>query len=296
MVLIVFVSFNMGPSAIIAWGILTLIWDVMCHFVEAISNAGKIRILHHLQGNGEPNEESLSYILAKQVAYKSLSLVLIMSIFIASILLVIGEPILPFLIPNDATLQDMIYLCLPLVGIGYVSYAIRMSCSMVLITQGRYQIAQLAMFISILFVTIPLSLVTILVLKWNLLGPVASLVVGYTLSGAILMGYVISSDWKALSEKMMLEDQYEEVGSCGNEKNNNMDDNNKSEEKEEEVKVQNEDTASSIGDGENLIIPQLPTQPEHIAAYRSTVIADDSKSSPNTILKRIYASPDTMWF
>jgi hypothetical protein len=100
-------------------------------------------------------------------------------------------------------LQYMLFNALPLVGISQIGLATSTICWAVMGAQGRFQLATGIAIIGSWIVTIPLAIVSIHILGWNLQGPVAALVIGYTVSGAIQIAFVWTSDWQKLSDQVV---------------------------------------------------------------------------------------------
>lgn len=69
--------------------------------------------------------------------------------------------------------------------------------------QGRVRLATCVEFISSWFVAIPLSVISLHVLNFNLVGFAASLVFGYTVGGIVLGFIILRSDWRALSQTVI---------------------------------------------------------------------------------------------
>ena len=178
----------------------------ICTYTEAIADAAEVRVGHYM-GSGQPEK-------AKSSAYKAKLLAFLSSSIVAAFIWIFGKSIAKFITP-DPTLQDMIHMVIPLLFVSQVGLATATVCWAILGAQGRYRLATTITFVGTWFVTIPLSVISILVLNWNLLGPVASLVIGYTVSGATLIGYFLTSDWKYLSEQVVQQHEIEMAeGNC----------------------------------------------------------------------------------
>jgi Na+-driven multidrug efflux pump len=139
---------------------------------------------------------------AKRAGFKAIFLAFTISIFVASFLYMLATPIVRLVTP-DVTLQYMLFNALPLVGISQIGLATSTICWAVMGAQGRYQLATGIAIIGSWIVTIPLAILSIRTLKWNLQGPVAALVIGYTVSGAIQIAFVWTSDWQKLSDQVV---------------------------------------------------------------------------------------------
>jgi Na+-driven multidrug efflux pump len=139
---------------------------------------------------------------AQRAGFKTIFFALFIAIFVTSFLYMFAKPIVQMVTP-DPTLQLMLLNSIPLVGISQIGLATSTVCWAVLGAQGRYRLATGIALIGSWLVTIPLSILSVNVLGWNLQGPVAALVIGYTVSGAIQISMVLSSDWEKLSDQVV---------------------------------------------------------------------------------------------
>ena len=193
-VITILVSF-MGPAEVAAWNLMGYIWEVFEGITEAISEAGEVRVGYHM-GGSRPQR-------AKYAAYNAIFMAVIVSIVVASLLIIIGGTSLLEMISPDPLIQGMIYEALPLISLSQIGLSMATVCWAIMGAQGRYRLATAIYFLGSWFITIPLATASIRVLNWNLLGAIASLVVGYTISGAIQIAFVLSSDWATLSNNIV---------------------------------------------------------------------------------------------
>jgi Na+-driven multidrug efflux pump len=111
------------------------------------------------------------------------------------------------LVTPDPTLQRMIYNVMPLIGLSQMALVISTTCWTILGAQGRYRVATKLGFCGSWLVTIPCAAVSVFYLNLNIQGPVASIVVGSTMSGTAIMGFVLTSDWKRLSDQIIADSE-----------------------------------------------------------------------------------------
>jgi hypothetical protein len=78
--------------------------------------------------------------------------------------------------------------------------------------QGRYRLATGIEMVASWIIVLPMSAILIYIFNYNLLGPVAAVVIGYSISGAANVYVVLRSDWEKLSEVVIerMEEEEEE--------------------------------------------------------------------------------------
>jgi MatE len=162
--------------------------------VDAVSDASEVRVAF-LLGSGQPDRARLS-------AHKSIMISIYVSLYTTSGLFICGED-MPTWLTNDATLQQLLRDLLPLFGFGNAAMTIGTMSWTLLGAQGRYRLATVVVCISSWCITLPLAAVSSIVLKLNLQGQTAAMFIGYMLSGAVHAYYLFRSDWIALSQAVM---------------------------------------------------------------------------------------------
>ncbi len=184
----------LGTAEVAAWGILGALWEALEVVTTAIGNAAEVRV-SYLLGAGRPREALLS-------AYKSLYLGMFATLMITSCLFIAGDQI-PTWMTTDKTLQHMISDLMPLFGIGNISMAIGSMSWTLVGAQGRYRLSTAVGFTGSWLVTIPLSAIFSIVLKFDLQGQTAAIVFGYMVSGTITSFILMQSNWEKLSKKVI---------------------------------------------------------------------------------------------
>lgn len=124
------------------------------------------------------------------------------SLFITSALFCAGED-LPVWLTNDPALQHLLKDLLPMFGLGNAIMTFSTMSWTLLGSQGRYRLATIVVFITSWFITLPLAAVLTIHYRIDLEGQTAAMVVGYMLSGAIHSYFLFRSDWIALSEQVV---------------------------------------------------------------------------------------------
>lgn len=140
--------------------------------------------------------------MARISAYKSILLGVVASCFFTSILFIVGEDMAVWLTP-DPTLQHMIADLLPLLGIGNIALTAGTVAWALVGSQGRYRLATLVAFTFSWGVTMPVSAMFTFVANFNLQGITASVVIGYSVTGTVLIYILLRSDWERLSQCVM---------------------------------------------------------------------------------------------
>lgn len=185
---------SLGPAEVATWGILGSIWELFEAATSGLGASASIRVAFHL-GKGRPP-------LAKMSAYKSLFLCFALSLLSTSFFFILGEDITPWF-TKDPTLQEMLNNVLPMLGMGNVMMVFGMVSWSLVGSQGRYRLATTISVISSWFVTLPLATLFAIVLKLDLTGIVASLLIGYSTTGLILAVVLLQSDWAHLSKTIL---------------------------------------------------------------------------------------------
>jgi len=180
-----------GPAEVAAWGLVGTIWTVFETLTVGIGNGGEVRCAYHL-GAGNPG-------MAKLSAYKSVLIGVVASCFFTSILFMIGEDMAIWLSP-DPTLQHLIAELLPLLGIGNIALTAGTVSWALVGSQGRYRLATLVAFICSWGITMPLSAIFTFAMHIDLQGITSAVVIGYSVTGTVLLYILLRSDWERLSQ------------------------------------------------------------------------------------------------
>lgn len=167
-ILTIFASY-LGPSAVVAWGILGTLWDVFEQITEALGDAAEVRCAY-LLGAGFPER-------AQMTAYKTIFVGSLLSGLISSFIFTAGDYI-PLWLTNDEILQVAIESMMPFFALGIMALTLGNLCWTILGSQGRYRLATAAAFCGTCFVCIPLAAVFSIALDFDLSGQTAALVVG----------------------------------------------------------------------------------------------------------------------
>jgi hypothetical protein len=135
-------------------------------------------------------------------AYKGMYVGVIVSVFATALLFIIA-PYLPGWITPDPTLQRMIFDIIPLIGFGQISMSVGSVCWSIIGAQGRMRLATMVEIVTSWFLAIPISAVLIFVYNLNLLGICSALLISYSVGGVATGFIVMTSDWEALSKKVI---------------------------------------------------------------------------------------------
>jgi len=184
----------LGPAEVAAWSIIGTLWEAVESFTEAIGDASEVRCAF-LLGCGKPKHAQVS-------SYKSMLIASLGSFLVTSLVFIMGEDIATWL-TSDAVLQKLIADLLPLFGIGNITMTIGSVSWTLLGAQGRYRLATTVVFACSWMVTIPLAAVASVLLKLNLEGQTAAVVIGYMASGTVNAYFLLRSDWEELSRAII---------------------------------------------------------------------------------------------
>lgn len=182
-----------GPAEMAVWGLLGEIWSLAEQVGGAVTAASEVRVAKIL-GAGKPK-------LAKYSAEKSLCIGLIVSCIMAILVLSLQSSI-PVWLTNDETLQSLLSELLPLVCLGIAVLSVGSTSWSILCAQGRSHLATSVCAIGSVFISLPLAFVSTFGLNLNLEGLVASLIIGYSISGFLNSLFFMSSNWGKISQKM----------------------------------------------------------------------------------------------
>lgn len=108
----------------------------------------------------------------------------------------------PVLLTNDETLQSLLGYLFPLMCLGVAVLSVGSTSCSIFYAHGHSHLATLVCAFASLFVSLPLAFVSTLGLNLNLEGLVASLVIGYSLTGGYNSLFLISSNWNKISHRM----------------------------------------------------------------------------------------------
>jgi Na+-driven multidrug efflux pump len=262
----------LGTAEVAAWGILGALWEALEVVTTAIGNAAEVRV-GYLLGAGRPQEARLS-------AYKSLYFGMFATYLVTACLFIAGDDI-PTWMTNDKTLQHMISDLMPLFGIGNIALSIGSMSWTLVGAQGRYRLSTAVGFAGSWGFTIPLAAIVTIVLKIDLQGQTAAIVMGYMVSGTINSYLLITSNWESLSKRVIAYNAEHGIVESGSEDesssssgSNSSDDDDDEEEEEDEKDDDDNNSSSSSGDEK----VDSNSRPDPMAIYNSK---SNSTISPN---------------
>lgn len=192
-VLTIFCKF-LGPAEVAVWGILGTLWDVLENVTESVGDACEVRVAM-LLGAGQPE-------LARISCYKSMYLGFFVALVLSCFLFMLGDDI-PTWFTSDQKLQNMLSELIPLFGVGNIGLTIGSIAWTAVGAQGRYRLATAIGYGGSWFVTMPLAILSTLVIGFDLQGQTSALVLGYMVSGAVLTFLIFTSDWAQLSKQVI---------------------------------------------------------------------------------------------
>ena len=182
-----------GPAEMAVWGLLGEIWELAEGIAGSATDASEVRVAMIL-GSGQPK-------LAKYSAEKSLCIGVILS-WIMAVILLSMRSLIPKWLTKDETLQSMLTELLPLVCLGVIILSVGNTSWSILCAQGRSHLATAVTIVGSVFISLPFAFLSTFGLNLNLEGLVASLVIGYSISGFFNTLFLMSSNWERISRKM----------------------------------------------------------------------------------------------
>jgi MATE family multidrug resistance protein len=189
---------RLGPAEVAAWGVLGSIWYALECMTYAWGDAAEVRCAQ-LLGAGQADTARLS-------AHKALAMGTVGSV-VASVVVLAASEQIPQWITDDVVLQLMVQDLLPLVAFGNAALTLGSISFQLVGAQARYSLATAVQFVGSWVVTLPLAIVSTLVLRWNLQGLVAAVVLGYMVSGTLNFVIVCSTNWERRSFKIAAKSQ-----------------------------------------------------------------------------------------
>jgi multidrug resistance protein, MATE family len=191
-ILFLFAAFQ-GPAEVAVWGLMGNIWGLGEMVSQAVADASEVRVAK-LVGSHFPA-------LARYSSHKSLLLGVMLSVFMSALLLALHIQ-LPKWLTKDEVLQHMISNLLPLVCVGLCALTLGSTSWTIICAQGRARLATTVTLVGSMCISLPLAFVSTFALHWNLQGLLASVVVGYALSGIINSFIMVTSNWERISSKV----------------------------------------------------------------------------------------------
>lgn len=188
---ITFLASRLGPAEAVAWSFLGTVWETFEATTEGLGEAAAVRISLHL-GKGRPD-------LAQLSTSKCLLISVLLSFFITSILFMCGDNIAIWL-SKDVTLQNMLADLLPLVGLGNITLTFGMTAWHIIGAQGRYRLAMVIAMVCSWGITVPLAALSVKVMNLDLKALVGTVIIGYSITGAVMAFVLLRSDWARISQ------------------------------------------------------------------------------------------------
>jgi len=183
-----------GSEEVAAWGLLGYIWQLAEQVSVAIADNSEVRVAT-LLGCGCPAK-------ARYSSHKSLFLGIITSIVMSVIILAFQNQLPTWLTKNE-TLQRMLSELLPLFCVGLSALTLGSMSWTIICAQGRTRLATMVTFMGSALATLPFAVISTFVLNWNLEGLLASVVLGYALSGIVNSFIMVTSKWEKISGKVV---------------------------------------------------------------------------------------------
>jgi MatE len=187
---------QLGPAEVATWALMGSIWDILEASTEGISEAAAIRVAFHLSAS-QPA-------LAKKLSHKAMFWTVVQALILTSILLMVGRNLIVVL-TVDYTLQHLLDSLLGLVGLANLSMAFAQVCWSLIGAQGRFNLATLVMLVCRWLVTMPLALIFIFGMNFDLYTVAGALAVGSAISACVLAVVLFSSNWHEVAQQLFIQ-------------------------------------------------------------------------------------------
>jgi Na+-driven multidrug efflux pump len=184
----------LGPAELVSWILLGYVWYLIKYLVDGLADSAQLRCCHWLISN-QP-------LMAQTSSQKAHFLGLSLSVLLISVLFMTGKDLLEWM-TQDLVLQTMMIETLPLVGLGVVVETVSLVSLAVLgAQQDRVRLSHFVQFMGTWMVTLILSAVFCFVLRIDLQGLTAAVVLGLAISGAGQAYLLMKSDWINIAAMM----------------------------------------------------------------------------------------------
>ncbi|VEU45078.1 unnamed protein product [Pseudo-nitzschia multistriata] len=191
--LILFAS-SLGPAEVAAWSVLGVIWEELEYLVTAIAEGCEVRVAVALGSGNIKN--------AKLTSYKAIWICFVWGL-IVSIGFYLFEDTIAALITTDSTLREIVSFNLPMISLINMISGIGIMAEHVLWSQNRAPLSTVIASATSCLVTLPLAGLSSYYFNFNLIGQTASVALGGSMFVAVSMYFVVSSDWKKISEDVV---------------------------------------------------------------------------------------------
>jgi Na+-driven multidrug efflux pump len=175
------------------WAVVCSIWRLLEASTEGYGEAAAIRVAYHL-GSGNGN-------MARHSSHKALLVATFQSLLLSSILLMAGRDMSRLLTP-DPVLQSLVSSLITNVALGCVVMNFSLMVWSLLGAQGRYRLATSVILLTRWLLSMPLALVCIYGLKFDLNSVMGAFTIGFATSVWCLAYIFFRSDWDRLSRVM----------------------------------------------------------------------------------------------
>ena len=185
---------SLGPAEVAAWGVLGVIWEELEHIVTAIAEGCEVRVAITL-GSGDIKN-------AKLISYKAIWICFAWGLLVSIVFFLFEDSISTF-ITKDPLLQEMVAYNLPMISLVNIISGIGIMAEHILWSQNRAPLSTVIAAGTSFLVTLPLAALSSCLFNFNLIGQTASVAIGALVCSALSMYFIISSDWKSISEDVV---------------------------------------------------------------------------------------------
>lgn len=176
-------------------------WSAIESITLSTADVAEIRVAH-LLGSNKPGR-------ARYCAHKALFVGTIVSA-ICTITIWLLQSKIARLFTKNETLQQMITSLMPFICVGNITLMFGNMSWAILGSQGRFSLAAASGFFGSWAVTLPLATVSTFIFNIDLQGLVASLIIGFSCSGALNTYILTRSNWEKIADEIQQKNRQEE--------------------------------------------------------------------------------------
>ena len=193
-VLGVFFARSLGPTEIVTWTLLGIVWYLMKYITDGLVDAAQLRCCQWLISN-QP-------LMAKKASQKAHFVSLSLSVVLVSTLFMTGNELVEWM-TIDLVLQRMMIEVFPLLGLGLIVQTVgAISFSVISAQQDRIRMTHFIQFVGSWILAPLLGGIFCFLLRIDLQGLASAVVLGLAVSGAGQTYLLMKSDWTRIASKV----------------------------------------------------------------------------------------------
>ena len=185
---------SMGTPEVAAWSIMGSIWSLFEYVPTGFLTAAELRVSRHL-GRGNPG-------MAKIAAYKTMFYALTLTLLITVPWIIFREFIISYY-TSVGVIQAMLNDMVLALGVANFTMVFGVAAYTILCAQSRTKLASFTYAGLSFATTLPLSTYYVFYKGYDLYSVLYSLIVGYSISSLLLMVFLLTTNWKRCSQRII---------------------------------------------------------------------------------------------